>query len=95
VTARIRVTYRTRAVLEVLLGAGDTGSWGWAITQATGLRVGTVYPILDRLLQSGWAVTAAETGPHPGRPARTYYRLTGHGKQWAQAAVGPGGCKAQ
>ena len=88
-TAPVRVTYRTRAVLEALLEAGDHGTWGWVICQVTGLGTGTVYPILDRLLQHGWTITEQETGPHPGRPARTYWHLTDHGRQWARQALGP------
>lgn len=86
-TARPRVTYCTRAVLQALTDAGDTGSWGWAICNTTGLGPGTVYPILERLRAHGWAHMNPETGPHPARPARRYWHLTDTGHETARRAL--------
>lgn len=70
-----RLTRPTALVLQAL----DRGlSHGFDIADATGLRGGTVYPILRRLetlgLVSGrWEDPAV--GRAEGRPARRYYRL--------------------
>jgi PadR family transcriptional regulator PadR len=72
---RIRMTYATARVLQAL----DAGiSHGFDIADATGLRGGTVYPILRRLeaeglVSSSWE--AATIGRREGRPSRKYYRL--------------------
>ncbi|WP_405589999.1 PadR family transcriptional regulator [Streptomyces sp. NBC_01190] len=87
-TAPIRLTKPTIAVLDVLMAATDDNpAWGLSICQDADLGSGTVYPILDRLLRVGWVESCEETGPHPGRPARRYYELTGNGRAAAQAAL--------
>jgi DNA-binding PadR family transcriptional regulator len=78
----------TVAVLRVLLDGQEQPAWGLAICRQAGLGSGTVYPILARLQARGWAVSAVETGPHPGRPARTYWALTDAGRVEATAALG-------
>lgn len=88
-TTRPRITYCTRAVLRVLVDAGPVGSWGWGICQTADLGPGTVYPILARLRDHGWADVTPETGPHPARPARQYWTLTDIGRHEAVRALGP------
>ncbi|MEV0483058.1 helix-turn-helix transcriptional regulator [Streptomyces sp. NPDC050508] len=83
-----RLTKPTIAVLEVLLAATDDApAWGLSVCRDADLGSGTVYPILDRLLERGWVTNYDETDPHPGRPARRYYELTGAGRSQAQAAL--------
>ncbi|MFJ1618705.1 PadR family transcriptional regulator [Streptomyces sp. NPDC088251] len=84
----IRLTKPTIAVLETLLSAaGDNPAWGLSICRDADLGPGTVYPILDRLADRGWVVSYEETGPHPGRPARRFYELTGTGRKRATEAL--------
>ncbi|MFD7793659.1 PadR family transcriptional regulator [Streptomyces sp. NPDC059759] len=79
--ANIRLTKPTIAVLEALLSATDDApAWGLSICRDADLGPGTVYPILDRLAERGWVTSMEETGPHPGRPARRFYELTGTGR---------------
>ncbi|MFG1808166.1 PadR family transcriptional regulator [Streptomyces sp. NPDC049040] len=86
--APIRLTKPTIAVLEALLAATDDNpAWGLSICMDADLGSGTVYPILDRLTGVAWVTSQDETTPHPGRPARRYYRLTGTGRAAAQAAL--------
>jgi PadR family transcriptional regulator PadR len=86
--ANIRLTKPTVAVLEALLSATDDApAWGLSICRDADLGPGTVYPILDRLTERGWATSREETGPHPGRPARRFYELTGTGRLQARAAL--------
>jgi PadR family transcriptional regulator, regulatory protein PadR len=83
-----RLTKPTIAVLEVLLEAtDDTPAWGLSICHHADLGSGTVYPILDRLKTIGWVTARVETEPHPGRPPRTYYTLTGAGRARATFAL--------
>jgi DNA-binding PadR family transcriptional regulator len=70
-----RLTYATAVVLQAL-GAGYR--YGFDIADVTGLRGGTVYPILRRLERDGliaskWEDVRISRGA--GRPARKYYRL--------------------
>ncbi|MFJ3795661.1 PadR family transcriptional regulator [Streptomyces sp. NPDC090088] len=86
--ANIRLTKPTIAVLETLLAAtDDSPAWGLSICRDADLGPGTVYPILDRLAERGWITSHEETGPHPGRPARRYYELTGAGRQQSMQAL--------
>jgi DNA-binding PadR family transcriptional regulator len=71
----VRMTYATALVLEAL----DRGhAYGFDIIDATGLRSGTVYPLLRRLeearlVRSKWErVTEAR---RENRPPRKYYEL--------------------
>ncbi|MBT2391646.1 helix-turn-helix transcriptional regulator [Streptomyces sp. ISL-1] len=83
-----RLTKPTIAVLEVLLAATDDApAWGLSICRDADLGSGTVYPILDRLAHRGWVESRDETDPHPGRPPRRYYELTGTGRLHAQDAL--------
>ncbi|MGW6471108.1 PadR family transcriptional regulator [Streptomyces nigra] len=83
-----RLTKPTIAVLEVLLAATDDApAWGLSICRDADLGSGTVYPILDRLLERGWVTSRTEAEPHPGRPPRRYYELTGTGRHQATQAL--------
>jgi DNA-binding PadR family transcriptional regulator len=81
----------TRPVVEVLRlllkAPADEPLWGRRIVADADLGSGTVYPILQRLAEDGWIAPRAETGPHPGRPARTFYELTETGRQQAEEAL--------
>jgi DNA-binding PadR family transcriptional regulator len=69
------MTYATARVLQAL----DEGlRHGFDIADATGLRGGTVYPILrrledERLVAASWE--PPQIGRQEGRPSRRYYRL--------------------
>lgn len=61
--------------------------YGYALMKATGLKSGTLYPILMRLtdrdlLSSEWAQPEK-----PGRPPRQIYHLTPSGIVYAKAAL--------
>ncbi|HET8546527.1 MAG TPA: helix-turn-helix transcriptional regulator, partial [Bryobacteraceae bacterium] len=46
------------------------------LCQQTGLKAGSMYPILIRLADRGWLETCWETEIPAGRPPRHLYRLT-------------------
>jgi PadR family transcriptional regulator PadR len=84
-----RVTKQLVIVLEVFLS--DTGrDWfGFDLMEKTGLKSGTVYPLLHGLKEDGW-LSAIKEKIDPkveGRPARRLYRLTGPGAREAAAVV--------
>lgn len=83
----VRMTYATAAVLAALAAGIE---YGFDIAAATGLRRGTVYPILRRLeevdmVEGRWE--AHEASRQEGRPPRRYYELTSAGDAMAEAAV--------
>jgi DNA-binding PadR family transcriptional regulator len=66
-------------LLSVLAGAGHVWRHGYELARMTGLRSGTLYPLLIRLesreyLEAEWQPPAAK-----GRPPRHAYRLTAAG----------------
>jgi len=98
-----RRTPQTAEVLAELLSAPRAWSYGYDISRSTGLKSGTLYPLLIRLteqqlLETKWAPS------EDGRPPRHLYRLTANGvrlaREWAaerpaiaarQPAFGVGG----
>jgi len=74
---------QTTAVLLAL--AGDPTAWryGYELSQETGLKAGTMYPILMRLSDRGLLETSWESDVPVGRPPRHLYRLTDQGLELA------------
>jgi len=69
------MTYTTAVVLQALARGLR---YGFDIADATGLRGGTVYPILRRLEAEGLVASSwedVEVSRGEGRPSRKYYRL--------------------
>ena len=83
----MRVTFPTATVLCALAhGHG----YGFEIIDVTGLRAGTVYPILRRLeaeglVRSTWERAALAQAE--GRPPRRNYRMTAAGAGAAEEAL--------
>jgi DNA-binding PadR family transcriptional regulator len=74
-----RPSPQTVAVLLALAGDRAAWSYGYDLCQRTGLKAGTMYPILMQLADRGYLETAWEQGAPPGRPPRHLYRLTDEG----------------
>ncbi len=80
---RVRKPSRqTLAVLAYLAEAGADWRHGLDIARACNLKSGVLYPLLIRLADLGLMDARWEASPHPGRPARHLYRLTGEGKAY-------------
>ena len=77
---------QTLAVLAVLCAQPSAWQHGYAIARDTGLKSGTLYPILVRLADRGLMEACWEDG-QPGRPRRHLYRLTPEGLASATAAL--------
>lgn len=78
---------QTLAILLAL--AQDPSAWrhGYDLCQQTGLRAGTLYPILIRLADRHWLETTWEEGIPTGRPPRHLYRLTETGLEQAKEVL--------
>src|ERR1700674_1901877 len=78
---------QTRLILD-LLGRDPTNwHYGYNRSRRSGLKSGTLYPILVRLADRGWLETCWTAPERPGRPPRHTYRLTSDGARAASAAV--------
>lgn len=85
---RIRLTMPTRAVLDLLLSAGDDDPpWGYRICEESGLGPGTVYPILERLEEARWIIGTWEADVPPDRPRRRTYQVSDLGGRAYSAAL--------
>ena len=85
-----RMTAQTQDVLAALLADPSTPRYGLQIAHATELPVGTVYPVLRRLVEAGWLADSMEdpaAAEAEGRPRRRYYRLTAQGQARAVHAL--------
>jgi PadR family transcriptional regulator, regulatory protein PadR len=84
-----RMTTQMLAVLSVLVGDPAAEWYGLELTKLAGLRPGTIYPILDRLLKLGWLERRWEDIDPVAerRPRRRLYRLTGVGASSARWAL--------
>src|SRR5215469_1537228 len=78
---------QTTRVLRLLLEEPTAWHYGYDISQRTGLKSGTLYPILIRLADQGWLETRWAEPERQGRPARHTYRLTQVGARAAFALV--------
>ncbi|MGH7620612.1 MAG: PadR family transcriptional regulator [Gemmatimonadaceae bacterium] len=83
---RIRLSPQTVLVLDALLEATKTWRYGYDLSRDTGLKSGTLYPILMRLADHALVETRWET-TESGTPPRHMYRLTAAGVQSARLQV--------
>ena len=81
------ISPQTLSVLELLLESPRAWHYGYALSQRTALKSGTLYPILVRLADQGWLDTQWSEPDEPGRPPRHTYRLTGEGAKSARQRI--------
>jgi PadR family transcriptional regulator PadR len=74
---------QTTAVLLALAEDPDAWRYGYELCQETGLKAGSMYPILMRLTDRGLLETDWESDAPVGRPPRHLYRLTDSGLELA------------
>jgi PadR family transcriptional regulator, regulatory protein PadR len=84
---RTAFSAQTLAVLAAL--AAEPSSWrhGYDLARETGLKSGTLYPILVRLADRDLVAARWEEGEPAGRPRRHLYRLTSDGLAAATTAL--------
>ena len=78
---------QTLSVLAALCDEPSQWRHGYALARQTGLKSGTLYPILMRLADRELVEACWQDEPAPGRPRRHLYRLTAAGLAAATAAL--------
>jgi PadR family transcriptional regulator, regulatory protein PadR len=86
---QLRRTPQTACVFRELLEAPREWRHGYDISRRSGLKSGTLYPILIRLTDNGLLETRWEAS-ETSRPPRHMYRLTQTGMQIARDYVSTG-----
>lgn len=81
---KIRNSPQTTVLLLALQGDLNEWRYGYDLSRQTGLKSGTLYPLLMRLRDAGWLQTRWAPPEVPGRPPRHMYRLTAQGKAWSR-----------
>ena len=74
--SRSEFSAQTLSVLAALCEQPSQWQHGYALAKQTGLKSGTLYPILIRLADRGLVEACWQDEPTPGRPRRHLYRLT-------------------
>ena len=88
-TSRREFSPQTLSVLAALYEQASQWQHGYALASETGLKSGTLYPILIRLADRGLVEACWQEEPMPGRPRRHLYRLTADGLASAAGALAP------
>jgi DNA-binding PadR family transcriptional regulator len=89
--SRSEFSAQTLSVLAALFAEPAQWQRGYALAKLTGLKSGTLYPILIRLTDRGLVEACWEQEPTPGRPRRHLYRLTAAGRASATGALASAG----
>jgi DNA-binding PadR family transcriptional regulator len=84
---RTALSAQTLAVLAALAARPSDWRHGYDLARDTGLKSGTLYPILVRLADRELVEACWEEGEPAGRPRRHLYRLTTDGLAAATAAL--------
>jgi PadR family transcriptional regulator PadR len=82
----LRRSPQTGLVLAQLLQTPQEWRYGYDLSRNTGLKSGTLYPILMRLAEHRLLDTSWET-VEAGRPPRHLYKLTPDGMRYAREQV--------
>jgi PadR family transcriptional regulator, regulatory protein PadR len=82
-----RFSAQTLSVLAALCAEPQAWRHGYGIAKDTGLKSGSLYPILIRLADRGLVEACWEDEQPAGRPRRHLYRLTSDGLAAATAAL--------
>jgi DNA-binding PadR family transcriptional regulator len=87
VGSRFEFSAEALSVLAALCAEPSQWQHGYALARQTGLKSGTLYPILIRLADRGLVEACWQDEPAPGRPRRHLYRLTAGGLATATGAL--------
>jgi PadR family transcriptional regulator, regulatory protein PadR len=85
--SRSEFSVQTLSVLTALCEQPSQWRHGYELAKQTGLKSGTLYPILIRLTDRGLMEAHWQDEQPVGRPRRHLYRLTPEGLAAASAAV--------
>jgi len=79
-----RSSSQTLTVLTALLEQPPQWQYGYELSKSTGLKSGTLYPILMRLSDQGFLLSRWKESEQAGRPPRHVYRLSASGIAFAR-----------
>ena len=86
-----RTPNRSKQTREFLAALAD-GRRGWRhgydLSRETGLKSGTLYPLLIRLSEQGILEARWDEPERPGKPPRHAYRITADGLAFANSLLG-------
>jgi PadR family transcriptional regulator PadR len=78
--------------MDAFLEQAEEWKYGYDLSRITGLKSGTLYPILMRMAERRLLETQWEASAEPGKPPRHMYRFTPDGLRFARAiAAAPSG----
>jgi DNA-binding PadR family transcriptional regulator len=80
---------QTRQLLETMMLHARSWQYGYELSKQTGLKSGTLYPLLIRLSDQGLLESRWQEPERPGKPPRHAYRLTGEGLKLARSLAKP------
>jgi|SRR5580692_7806323 PadR family transcriptional regulator PadR len=80
---RLRLSPQTLLVLDAFLEQAEEWKYGYDLSRVTGLKSGSLYPILIRLAERKLLETQWEAA-EPGKPPRHTYRFTPEGLRFAR-----------
>jgi PadR family transcriptional regulator, regulatory protein PadR len=85
----VQASRSTAKVLNAFIEEPSRDHYGFGLMRSTGVKSGSLYPILERLERIGWIEGHDEVIDEKaeGRPKRRLYRLTGLGEREAKIAV--------
>jgi DNA-binding PadR family transcriptional regulator len=85
----VRMSLPKVKVLTELLEDPTAPHYGYELMRITGVKSGSLYPILDQLERAGWLEAQWEElrEGRAGRPPRRWYRLTALGQAAAPSAI--------
>jgi PadR family transcriptional regulator PadR len=97
VTRKRALSNHARILLAALLDAQGRWSYGYGLVSLTGIKSGTLYPLLIRLEAQGYLEAEWQQPGASGRPPRHAYRLTADGQRLAlrEAAALPRSASAK
>ena len=82
-----RPSRHTLAILDALAQRARAWHYGYELSRVTGLKSGTLYPILMRLCERGNLESKWQPSEEEGRPPRHMYRLTAEGVTFARESL--------
>ena len=78
------ISKHTSLLLSIMLESSAQWRHGYHLSQITGFKSGTLYPLLMRLEEQGFLASKWQDGERPGGPPRHVYRLTASGRVLAR-----------
>ena len=76
---RPNTSSQTRRLLAAMSLHARAWQYGYELSKSTGLKSGTLYPLLIRLSEQGFLEAEWREAQRPGKPPRHAYRLTPSG----------------